>query len=89
MEVLNKVREEGKRTTNEIRARVGSYIIGGLGVVVGIAWNDAIRALIEYLFPLDKNSILMKFVYALILTLIVVIVTLYLMRFISKQEDKK
>jgi len=54
--------------------------------VAGLAWNEAIKALIEYLYPLDKNSLLAKFVYAALITIIVVVFTTYL--FGSKEESK-
>ena len=61
-----------------------TYIAGGLGIVVGLAWNEAIKALIEYIYSLTgSNSIIAKFLYAIILTAIVVVVTMYIM---SKEE---
>ncbi|HEY4511696.1 MAG TPA: DUF5654 family protein [Candidatus Paceibacterota bacterium] len=83
---LDRIKEESKKTTQEMKARIGGFVAGGFGIAAGIAWNDAIRALIEYLFPLDKNSILMKFTYAFILTLVIVFITVYLMRFLSDSE---
>lgn len=56
------------------------YVTAGLGVVAGLAWNDAIRSLIEYVFPLQRNTVLIKFVYALIITLVVVVIGIYLAR---------
>ncbi|OGF96560.1 hypothetical protein A3H08_04180 [Candidatus Giovannonibacteria bacterium RIFCSPLOWO2_12_FULL_44_32] len=70
----------------EIKQQTKGYIMAGLGLVAGLAWNEAIKALIEYLYPLDKNSLLAKFVYAALITIIVVVFTTYL--FGSKEESK-
>ncbi|PIP45941.1 MAG: hypothetical protein COX15_01875 [Candidatus Colwellbacteria bacterium CG23_combo_of_CG06-09_8_20_14_all_42_19] len=65
------------------------YIVGALGLVAGLAWNDAIKALIEYLFPLAKNTLLAKFIYAILMTFIIGIVASYLIRFFDKKEENK
>jgi uncharacterized membrane protein YdbT with pleckstrin-like domain len=49
-------------------------IIGGIGVTIGLAWNNAISALIDNYIPQDyansKNA-WVKVVYAVILTIII------------------
>jgi len=80
--------EEKKKVAKELREKTAGYIIGAFGFVAGIAWNDAIKALIEYLFPLSKdaNSIVLKFVYAIVVTIVIVFVTLYFLKFLKKEE---
>ncbi|HAS84584.1 MAG TPA: hypothetical protein DCS23_00710 [Candidatus Yonathbacteria bacterium] len=81
MEPINIIKNEGSRITNEVRERSMTYIAGGLGIVVGLAWNEAIKSLIDYLYPASSaNSISAKFVYAIIITVIVVLVTMYIVR---------
>lgn len=81
MEPLNNLKNEGMRIRSEFRERVATYIVGGLGVVVGLAWNEAIKGAIDYFYPLaSANSIFAKFLYATILTTIVVLVTIYVVR---------
>ncbi len=60
-----------------------------LGLVAGLAWNEAIKALINHLFPLDANSILAKFVYAVVITGVVVIVGIHLARLSKKDESSE
>jgi hypothetical protein len=55
-------------------------------LVAGLAWNEAIQELIKFLFPLSRNSILVKFLYAAIITIVVVVVISYLER-IFRTED--
>ena len=69
----------------EIREKTMGYILAGLGLVTGLDWNEAIKAFIEYLFPMDKNTILAKFLYAGIMTLVVVLMTSYLVRLLKKK----
>lgn len=85
---LTKVREEGKTLQYEMRDRTVGFITGGLGLVAGLAWNDAIKALIEYLFPLDKDSLPAKFIYAAVISVVVVILSVYLVRLLHRDEPK-
>ena len=85
-EIKSKIKDEIKSVKKEIRDRLVGYIVAALGLVAGLAWNDAIKALIEYLFPLGKDSLQAKFIYAGVITLIIVLVTVYLLRLIRKEE---
>lgn len=69
----------------ELRERLVSYIVAALGLVASLAWNEAIKGLIAYLFPLDANSLFAQFLYAAVLTAIVVIITVYLIRLLSDE----
>ena len=74
----------------EFGNRAMTYIGGGFGLVAGLAWNDAIKELIEFLFPLSKETLTVKFVYAVGLTTVVIIVIRYLEKiFSSGSSDKK
>ncbi|MEK7541530.1 MAG: DUF5654 family protein [Patescibacteria group bacterium] len=73
----------------ELRERTMGYIIAAFGVVAGLAWNDAVKAMIEYAYPLPQNSILAKIIYALIITFAVVLVTAYLARLLRIGVEKK
>ena len=85
---LDKVKEEGRTFQKEVRDRTLGFITAGLSLVVGLAWNDAIKALIEYLFPLDKDSIPAKFIYAVLLSVIVVVFSTYLVRLLQRRDQE-
>lgn len=70
-----------KEIDKEIRGRSIGYIGTAFGLVAGLAWNEAITTLINTLFPIDKNSIIIKFGYAIVLTIVVVLVIKQLDRF--------
>lgn len=91
---LNKKRNKRARVAKEvaeikkdIRKRTATYIIGGFGLVAGLAWNDAIKSLIEYFFPKDGNSVSAKFIYAVIVTLIVVLIGIYVTNLLDKKKE--
>jgi len=77
---------ETERIRGEIRERTVGYITAALGLVAGLAWNDAIKALIEYLFPLDNGSLPAKFIYAALVTVAVVLLTVYITRLTRKND---
>ncbi len=83
-----KFQSESKKIKEEARNRTIGYILAGFSLVAGLAWNDAIKQFIETTFALDKDSVWAKFVYAILITLVVVIVSIYLNRLIAKEEPK-
>lgn len=62
----------------------------GFGVVVALAWNEAIKGAVEtYIDPiLGRNSgVISLFIYALIMTLLAVLVTMQLARLQKTLEE--
>lgn len=70
----------------EVTKQSLGYIMTALGLVAGLAWNEAIKALIERLFPLGTQSLILKFLYAIVMTAIVVVVSVY---FIRDRQDRR
>lgn len=87
--IKDKIKGESERIKKEIRQKTIGYILTAFGLVAGLAWNEAIKGLIEYFFPLNKNTILAKFIYAIIITLVVVIVSVYVMRLLGGNKEGK
>jgi hypothetical protein len=71
-----------------LKKRLFTYIGAGLGLVAGLAWNDAISALIKFFVPEGGNSVIAKFVYAFILTVVVALVLYYIERALTEPEQK-
>ncbi len=86
LETLDK---EKKLLKEKIRQKTAVYILGGLGFVAGLAWNEAIKGLIDFLFPLKKDTLIAKFIYAIIITLILVIVSVYILKTPSKEDKNR
>jgi len=70
---------------NEVQEKTAGYILTALGLVAGLAWNEAIKALIDYFFPASNSGLLAKFIYAIAMTFIVVIFSVYLIKLIRKK----
>lgn len=73
----------------ELKSKTFGYISAALGLVAGLAWNDAIKYAIESLFPLSKDTIVIKFLYAVVVTIAVVILIKYLTAIINKEEENQ
>ncbi len=73
-----------KHMATEIHERTLGYVVGAFGLVAGLAWNDAIRDLIAYLFPLPENTLPAKFLYAAIISVVAVIITVYISRLLQR-----
>ncbi|MES2023106.1 MAG: DUF5654 family protein [Patescibacteria group bacterium] len=84
-EVIKKI----AKVNRDIQRQTFGYILTALGLVVGLAWNDAIRSSIEYLFPLNQNSITAKFLYAIILTMLIVFISKYVLKTLETKEIEK
>ena len=86
---IDRIRQESYQLRREARERTVSYIVASFGFVAGLAWNDAIKAFIEYLFPLSTNTLVAKLIYAVVITLVVVLLTSYFVRVLKQDEWKK
>lgn len=76
------------KISREVKEKTFGFIITALSLVAGLAWNEAIQSLINNFFTLNKNSVLAKFVYAIILTLALTLITIYLAK-VFGQENKE
>ena len=64
----------------EIRERTLGYMLAAFGFVAGLAWNDAIQAAIGYLYPLPENTLPAKFLYAVIISIVAVVISVSMSR---------
>jgi len=72
----------------EVREKTLGYIMAALGLVAGLAWNEAIKGLIDSYFPLATGGIMVKFIYAVLITVAVVIAGYYLAKIGKDKENK-
>ncbi len=85
--VLKKIKEHQAILKKEIKEKTVGYILAAFSFVAGLAWNEAIRSFIDQVFPHSNSSVLIKFVYAVLVTIIIVIVTVYLIKLTEKKEE--
>lgn len=83
--------QERKDLRIEILEKVMDLTTAGFGLVAALAWNEAIKRLFERLFPLPGGSLVASFIYALFITILVVIITVQLGRVlnVAKKQLKK
>lgn len=86
MSKLEKIKKTGNGIKNEVNKKMVTYILAGFGLVAGLAWNEAIKNSIEYLFPMTKNTLLAKFLYALIITVVLGVISYYLSKITAEKE---
>lgn len=86
---FSKFKEESKQITGEVKEKSIGYLVAALSFVAGLAWNDAIKAMIDFFFPGEQNTLLAKFIYALAITIIVGLVAVYLARLAKQNEEQK
>ncbi|OGH89543.1 MAG: hypothetical protein A2537_02490 [Candidatus Magasanikbacteria bacterium RIFOXYD2_FULL_36_9] len=88
---INKIKSGSEQISKEVRQKTSDLILAAFGFVAGLAWNEAIKALIEEMFPAHNNSVWAKLTYALLVTVLVVLVSAYFVRNTSKdgQESGK
>lgn len=85
-ELKTKAIAQAAALKKEVTQRTVGYITAGLGLVAGLAWNDAIKSLIELLFPAETSTIILKFAYALIFTVVLVVITIQLNHLFTKDK---
>ena len=88
-EKMSSIKDKGVELEKEIREKTLGYIITSFGLVAGLAWNDAIKAFIERFFSDPGNGLKAKFLYAALLTIVMVAVSLYLSRIFKVEKKKK
>jgi hypothetical protein len=68
------------------RQQMVGYMTAALSLVAGLAWNDAVAALIKEIFPAASSGLWAKFLYAILITLFVVVVTVMVQRVLNREE---
>ena len=76
--------EEKETVQDQLKKQTLTYVVAAFGFVAALAWNDAIKSLIEFLFPFVHSSVWIKFVYALLVTLLAVLITYQLSKLASQ-----
>lgn len=83
---LQNLKESQAKLRKEMREKTVGYILAALGLVAGLAWNEAIKSLIEQFLPLSGSGLVIKFLYAVIITFVVVTLSMYLIKMNNANE---
>lgn len=65
----------------ELRRQSLGYILAAFGFVTGLAWNEAIKGTIDIFFPAETGGLIIKFVYAIVVTLLLVCASIWLSKY--------
>ena len=80
--------EEKKTLKVEILEKVSTLATAGFGLVAALAWNDAIKAIFEQLFPQPGGNLAASLGYAIVITILVVIITIHLGRLVNLAKNR-
>ncbi len=88
------VQKEVAELRRELFQKGISWILAGFGIMAGLAWNEAVKSLFDFLLGPTKASLMAKFVYAIVVTIVAVMVTRELSDLVgvdnsTKSEEKK
>lgn len=73
----------------EVLNKMSDLITAGFGLVAALAWNNAIQEVFKRLFGEEQGNLYAMFFYAIGVTVIAVVATIWIGRLIKKDEDKK
>ena len=86
---MKDVKKSSKAVASDVREKTIGYLTAALGLVAGLAWNDAIKAFIEAYYPLSQDSLAAKFMYAGLVTVIVVVLTAVVVKLAKQKEQEQ
>lgn len=81
--------ESKKTLRKEFKEKTVGYMLAAFGLVAGLAWNDAIKAMIDTFIIKPGNGIFLKFLYAAVVTVIIVLISFYLLKLTQDKEEVK
>ena len=83
-----KEEEEEKSTLKtEVLDKISALVTAAFGLVAALAWNDAIKAIFKEVFG-ESNTIGPMVLYAVIVTIIAVILTIIVARAVANAKNK-
>ncbi|PIQ67786.1 hypothetical protein COY25_02860 [Candidatus Uhrbacteria bacterium CG_4_10_14_0_2_um_filter_41_7] len=84
---INEAKVEAEQFAGKVWEKVTGYLLTAFGLVAGLAWNDAIKAIIQSIWPLETDGIKAQLVYAVSMTFLVVLVASLFVK-LSKKNEK-
>ncbi len=85
-EKIDNLKKETVAIKKEVKEKTFGYIMGALSLVAGLAWNEAIKGMIDLVYPATTSGVWAKFVYAIVITACLTVIAVILAKFMSKSE---
>jgi uncharacterized membrane protein len=83
--IVEQFKKEVKETQKAFKEKMLTFVLAGFGLVASLAWNEAIKSLFDTLLPKKTSALVGKFLYAILITFVVVLISRYLEK-ISRKE---
>jgi uncharacterized membrane protein len=83
--IVEHLKKEVKETKKVFEEKMLTFILAGFGLVASLAWNEAIKSLVDTLLPQKTSALIGKFVYAILVTFIIVLISRYLEKISTKE----
>lgn len=71
----------------EVIEKISGLATASLGLVAALAWNEAILELFKKIFG-EQGTLIAKFIYAVAVTILVILITIQFGRVINKLKGK-
>ncbi|MCU0680232.1 MAG: DUF5654 family protein [Planctomycetes bacterium] len=75
-----KLKIEKEKIYTEAFNKINELAVAALGLIAALAWNEAIKSLFNVLFPRPEDSLIAQFLYAIFITILIVILSIVLAR---------
>ena len=82
-----KEEEEKPTLKTEVLDKISALVTAAFGLVAALAWNDAIKTIFKEVFG-ESNTIGPMVLYAVIVTIIAVILTIIVARAVANAKNK-
>ncbi len=82
-------KKEEEKLHVQLLEKTVTLIASGMGLVAALAWNDAIKKLFVRIFgPQSSGDMMAMFIYAAVITTVVVLVTVRLTKIVERLKRK-
>jgi len=86
--IPNKISEGFTKTYTQSQKRIITALITSVMLLVTLAWNDVIQAMIQQYYPKEnKKTIMGKVYYAIVITILIVLLQLYVFPLFISDSD--
>lgn len=84
---MEMLKNNSKRVKGEFKTRILGYVIAAFGLVAGLAWNEAVKGLIDFLYVSARDTLMAKFIYAILMTFVLVLITIVLSKILVNSDE--
>jgi uncharacterized membrane protein YidH (DUF202 family) len=84
---MDDLKNKAKKLHLEVLEKLSTLVTAGLGLVAALAWNSLIQEIFKKIFG-TQSTILAQFAYALLVTVIIVVLTLQISRAVNKLKGE-